>query len=67
MIDVHASEATFANPHNLARDLAAAVMRWEQVPDLALFRKNTAAFVDQMAPAAISNWTARATTSASSC
>ena len=55
MIDVYASEATFANPHQLARDLAAAVMRWEQVPDLALFRKNTAAFVHQMAPAAISN------------
>ncbi len=55
MIDVYASEATFANPHELARDLAAAVMRWEQVPDIALFRKNTAAFVHQMAPAAISN------------
>src|SRR5258708_32489570 len=55
MIDVYASEGTFANPHDLARDLAAAVMRWEQVPDIALFRKNTAAFVHQMAPAAISN------------
>src|SRR6476469_8248673 len=55
MIDVYASEATFANPHDLARDLAAAVMRWEQVPDIALFRRNTAAFVHQMAPATISN------------
>jgi phenylpyruvate tautomerase PptA (4-oxalocrotonate tautomerase family) len=55
MIDVYASEGTFANPHHLARDLAAAVMRWEQVPDIALFRKNTAAFVHQMAPATISN------------
>ena len=55
MIDVYASEGTFANPHDLARDLAAAVMRWEQVPDIALFRKNTAAFVHQMAPDAISN------------
>src|SRR5580704_3493469 len=55
MIDVYATEATFTNPHDLARDLAAAVMRWEQVPDIALFRKNTAAFVHQMAPAAISN------------
>jgi len=55
MIDVYASEGTFANPHDLARDLAAAVMRWEQVPDIALFRKNTAAFVHQMAAAAISN------------
>jgi len=55
MIDVYASEGTFANPHDLARDLAAAVMRWEQVPDIALFRKNTAAFVHEMAPAMISN------------
>ena len=55
MIDVYASEATFADPHDLARDLAAAVMRWEQVPDIALFRKNTAAFVHQMAPATISH------------
>ena len=55
MIDVYASEATFANPHDLARDLAAAVMRWEQVPDISLFRKNTAAFVHQMAPGTISN------------
>jgi hypothetical protein len=28
-------------------------MRWEQVPDLALFRKSTAALVHQLAPAAI--------------
>jgi phenylpyruvate tautomerase PptA (4-oxalocrotonate tautomerase family) len=55
MIDVYASEATFAHPHDLARDLAAAVMRWEQVPDILLFRKNTAAFVHQMPPATISN------------
>ena len=55
MIDVYASGATFAHPHELARDLAAAVMRWEQVPDIALFRKNTAAFVHEMGPAAISN------------
>ena len=55
MIDVYASQGTFANPHDLARDLAAAVMRWEQVPDIALFRKNTAAFVHEMAPAMISN------------
>ena len=34
MIDVYASEGTFPDPHDLARDLAAAVMRWERVPDL---------------------------------
>jgi phenylpyruvate tautomerase PptA (4-oxalocrotonate tautomerase family) len=55
MIDVYATEGTFARPHDLARDLAAAVMRWEQVPDLALFRNNTAAFVHELPPGAISN------------
>jgi hypothetical protein len=38
MIDVYAAEGTFSDKHTLATDLAAAVMRWEQVPDLALFR-----------------------------
>jgi phenylpyruvate tautomerase PptA (4-oxalocrotonate tautomerase family) len=55
MIDVYATEGTFAQPHDLARDLAAAVMRWEQVPDLALFRNNTAAFVHELPTGAISN------------
>ncbi len=55
MIDVYASEGTFADPHQLARDLASAVMRWEQVPDLALFRDNTAGFVHELPPTAISN------------
>jgi phenylpyruvate tautomerase PptA (4-oxalocrotonate tautomerase family) len=55
MIDVYASEGTFADKHNLARDLASAVMRWEQVPDLALFRDNTAAFIHDLPAEAISN------------
>ena len=55
MIDVYATEGTFARPHDLARDLAAAVMRWEQVPDLALFRNNTAAFVHHLPAGALSN------------
>ena len=32
MIDVYAAEGTFASKHDLAQQLAAAVMRWEQVP-----------------------------------
>jgi hypothetical protein len=48
MIDVYAIEGMFADKHTLAKDLAAAVMRWEQVPDLALFRNNTAAFVHDL-------------------
>ncbi len=55
MIDVYASQGTFDDPHNLATELAAAVMRWEQVPDIALFRDNTAAFVHELPSTAISN------------
>src|SRR6202007_788034 len=55
MIDVYAAAGTFADPHTLARDLAAAVMRWEQVPDLPLFANNTAAFIHELEAAAISN------------
>jgi phenylpyruvate tautomerase PptA (4-oxalocrotonate tautomerase family) len=55
MIDVYASTGTFTDTHALARDLAAAVMRWEQVPALALFRQNTAAFVHELPSESISN------------
>jgi phenylpyruvate tautomerase PptA (4-oxalocrotonate tautomerase family) len=55
MIDVYAAEGTFPDPHALARDLAAAVMRWEQVPDLPLFANNTAAFIHDLDAAAVSN------------
>jgi phenylpyruvate tautomerase PptA (4-oxalocrotonate tautomerase family) len=55
MIDVYAAAGTFRDPHALARDLAAAVMRWEQVPDLPLFANNTAAFIHDMDAGAISN------------
>jgi phenylpyruvate tautomerase PptA (4-oxalocrotonate tautomerase family) len=55
MIDVFAAEGTFADKHRLAQELATAVMRWEQVPDLALFRDNTAAFVHDLPADSISN------------
>jgi hypothetical protein len=55
MIDVYAAAGTFPDSHALAQDLAAAVMRWEQVPDLPLFSENTAAFIHNMDEAAISN------------
>jgi len=55
MIDVYATEGTFKDRKTLARDLAAAVMRWEAVPDLALFRNNTAAFIHDLPADAISN------------
>jgi phenylpyruvate tautomerase PptA (4-oxalocrotonate tautomerase family) len=55
MIDVYAAAGTFPDRRQLARDLAAAVMRWEQVPDLALFRNNTAAFVHDLPAESIAN------------
>ncbi len=48
MIDVTAIEGTFADPHALAQAVAAAVMRIEQVPDIPMFRQNTAGFVHEL-------------------
>jgi phenylpyruvate tautomerase PptA (4-oxalocrotonate tautomerase family) len=55
MIDVYAKAGTFSDRHALAQSLAAAVMKWEEVPDLPLFANNTAAFVHDMDGTAISN------------
>src|SRR3981189_607982 len=55
MIDVYAAEGTFSDKHSLAKDLASAVMRWEKVPDIALFRNNTAAFVHALPADSLSN------------
>ena len=55
MIDVYATAGTFPDPHRLATDLAAALMRVEQVPDIPMFRQNTAAFVHELPAGALSN------------
>ena len=55
MIDVYAVEGTFDDKHALAKDLAAAVMRWEQVPNISLFSTNTAAFIHDLPAGALSN------------
>ena len=55
MIDVYAAAGTFADKHTLARDLAAAVMSVEQVPDIPMFRQNTAAFVHDLPADSLSN------------
>src|SRR2546426_11599344 len=55
MIDVYATQGTFRDRKALAKNLAAAVMRWEKVPALALFRNNTAAFVHDLPADSISN------------
>jgi phenylpyruvate tautomerase PptA (4-oxalocrotonate tautomerase family) len=46
---------TFADEHRLAVDLATAVMRIKQVPDIPMFRKNTAAFVHDLLPESLAN------------
>ena len=55
MIDAYAAAGTFADKHQLAIDLATAVMRIEGVPDIPMFRRNTAAFVHELPPDTIAN------------
>jgi phenylpyruvate tautomerase PptA (4-oxalocrotonate tautomerase family) len=54
MIDVYAGAGVFEDKHALARDLAQAVMRREQVPGIPLFADNTAAFIHDLPADAIS-------------
>jgi len=55
MIDVYATAGTFTDQHQLAIDLATAVMTIEQVPDIPMFRQNTAAFIHDLPAGDISN------------
>jgi phenylpyruvate tautomerase PptA (4-oxalocrotonate tautomerase family) len=55
MIDLYAATGTFADKHKLAVDLATAVMTIEQVPNIPMFRQNTAAFVHELAADGLSN------------
>jgi len=55
MIDVYATTGTFKDPKTLARDLAETLMKIEQVPNIPMFRKNTAAFVHDLPEGALSN------------
>jgi phenylpyruvate tautomerase PptA (4-oxalocrotonate tautomerase family) len=55
MIDVYATVGTFRDKHALAKDLASAVMRWEQVPAISLFVNNTAAFIHDLPADSLSN------------
>ena len=55
MIDVYATAGTFTDQHRLATDLAAALMTIEQVPDIPMFRQNTAAFVHELPAGSLSN------------
>ena len=55
MIDVYATEDMFSDKHTLAQNLAKAVMRWEQLPEIPRFLDNTAAFIHDLPAGAISN------------
>ena len=55
MIDVYATAGTFTDAHQLATDLATALMTIEQVPDIPMFRQNTAAFVHDLPAGSLSN------------
>jgi phenylpyruvate tautomerase PptA (4-oxalocrotonate tautomerase family) len=55
MIDVYATAGTFSDQHQLAIDLATAVMTIEQVPDIPMFRQNTAAFIHDLPAGDLAN------------
>ena len=55
MIDIYAAVGMFSDPKKLASDAAALLKSVEQVPDIPMFRKNTAAFVHEMPASAIAN------------
>jgi phenylpyruvate tautomerase PptA (4-oxalocrotonate tautomerase family) len=55
MIDIYATAGTFSDPHALAKEAAGTVKSIERVPDIPMFRKNTAAFVHELTKGALSN------------
>jgi phenylpyruvate tautomerase PptA (4-oxalocrotonate tautomerase family) len=55
MIDVYATAGTFSAPGQLAADLARTLMVIEGVPDIPMFRQNTAAFIHDLPDGALSN------------
>ena len=55
MIDVYAPAGMFHDKHALAQRVAATVMAIEEVPDIPMFRENTAAFVHELPADAISD------------
>jgi phenylpyruvate tautomerase PptA (4-oxalocrotonate tautomerase family) len=55
MIDVYAASGTFADKHRLAVDLATALMTIEKVPNIPMFRQNTAGFVHELPADGLAN------------
>jgi phenylpyruvate tautomerase PptA (4-oxalocrotonate tautomerase family) len=55
MIDIYAASGTFKNKKKLAKDAATTLKNIEGVPDIPMFRKNTAAFIHEVPAGALSN------------
>ena len=55
MIDIYAKAGTFKDIKKLATDAAATVKKVEAVPDIPMFRKNTAGFVHELPENSIAN------------
>jgi phenylpyruvate tautomerase PptA (4-oxalocrotonate tautomerase family) len=55
MIDVYATFGTFADKHQLAKDLASTLKTIEAVPDIPMFRQNTAGFIHELPEGDLSN------------
>jgi phenylpyruvate tautomerase PptA (4-oxalocrotonate tautomerase family) len=55
MIDVYAAAGALNDPKKLATNLAATLMRIEGVPDIPMFRQNTAAFIHELPAGSFSN------------
>ena len=55
MIDVYAATGTFSDQQALAQKLATELMTIEQVPDIPMFRKNTATFMHELPSSSLSN------------
>jgi phenylpyruvate tautomerase PptA (4-oxalocrotonate tautomerase family) len=55
MIDIYAPTGTFPDPRRLLQDAAAALKAIEEVPDIPMFRANTAAFFHAQPEGSISN------------
>lgn len=55
MIDVYAAAGTFNDKHALASELASTLMKIEGVPNIPMFRKNTAGFVHELPADSLAN------------
>src|SRR6266481_8502063 len=55
MIDIYAAAGTFTDTYKLVVDVVVLIKTVEGVPDIAMFRKNTAAFIHEMPRGTMAN------------